>query len=290
MKNKLLSIAGIIFDTSLAALFYLLPSKEGTPVAQEEIVIDPAKEAFIDGICSNIQADGIASEVVFVNVGERIQTGISSLPTLTWITKVLEIDDEGHSIHAEYPEFSGGQIVAKLNKHVRSLLDEEIADSEQYLDFSYPRGTCSDEICLDTKYQVVDVVNGIVSFELVHTNFTGGGAGNHDSPVVVNWNLKTDEPVSSRSLFCEENYREILAPMVRKKIVVDAGNYCGADMGGIRGWVYDGVDPRDEWMFLVDKKGITAVFSPYQVSSGSAGIVHARIPVSSLPENILCLP
>ena len=49
MKNKLLSIAGIIFAlVALAALFYLLPSKEGTPVAQEEIVIDPAKEAFID--------------------------------------------------------------------------------------------------------------------------------------------------------------------------------------------------------------------------------------------------
>ena len=124
-----------------------------------------------------------------------LQTGLEKYPQLTWKTEIVKEESDRASIDIEYPQFNGGEIVQKLNKHIFNILNTIIEGDRGLLKkmlLTNPESFLS-KIYLSSHYRVIGVSKGIVSLELVVTDFTGGGNGNHDTPYTINWDLKSDK-------------------------------------------------------------------------------------------------
>lgn len=228
--------------------------------------------------------------IIPVSPEEGFKTGLTQYPLLTWETSKIVEDTIGVHISIEYPHFLGGTGVAKLNEYIETYLQNIIEKDRKKLETirrdnawivrDYP-DSYEVSISLGSLYRLIGVTNGIVSLEMVVTDFTGGGNGNHDDPVTINWDLKSNRLLTIDELFCSKNYIELLAPLVRAQLIKQLGTEL---------WVSGGTSPESNWQhFLVKNDGIIAVFPPYQVSSGSSGIVRAFVTSSSVP-NLLCLP
>lgn len=228
--------------------------------------------------------------IIPVSPEEGFKTGLTQYPLLTWETSKIVEDTIGVHINMEYPHFLGGTNVVKLNEYIENYLQNIVEKDRKKLEIirsnnawivrDYP-DSYEVSISLGALYRLIGVTNGIVSLEIVITDFTGGGNGNHDDPVTINWDLKSNRLLTADELFCSKNYIELLTPLVRAQLIKQLGTEL---------WVSDGTTPESDWRhFLVKNDGSIAVFPPYQVSSGNSGIVRAFVPSSSVP-NLLCLP
>jgi CheY-like chemotaxis protein len=201
------------------------------------------------------------------------QTGLSVLPMLTWRTEKIREDSLEKSIDIEYPVFYGGPVVKSV---VESALAEDIAYGDAVL--GGEPGEYGSQIDFSIRYKVIGVQNGLATLELIMTSFTGGGNGNHDEPYVINWDLKQAKLVeTSEELVCKGHSLSELEPLVRKQIEQDYD------------WILSGkaLPPLD--YLMPNRGGAIVAFKPYDVLSGSAGVVRVFL-LSSLVKGIICLP
>lgn len=224
---------------------------------------------------------------------EGYKTGLSYYPKLTWYNTVIKQKEPQANIDISYPKFIGGATVQKLNQYIFDLVSNNIENDRKMI--SVPSDDrLNNTIYLTSTYRVVGVKNGIVSIEIVLTDFTGGGNGNHDYVTTINWDLKSNRPLKNSELFCNKNYVEKLIPFARKNIIKQ---FNGADYivhplpKDIISWVEEGTKNEDSnWdNFLVTENGLVAVFQPYQVTSGAGGVVRAFIDNNDIPD-LICLP
>lgn len=220
-------------------------------------------------------------------------TGLKQYPRLTWEEKNIESNSNAKSenIEVHYPQFIGGSIVKKLNEYIYSLIESTISKDQKMV---VPGAdSIENSVQLSAKYNVVGVDNGIVSVEVVMTDFTGGGNGNHNVSYPINWDLKSDRLLIPDDIFCSKNWISTLMPMARKMLL----QYYDQNLGipnlpdDLIEWINRGTssDPSNWKNLLLSKRGLIVVFEPYQVSSGSSGIIRIYIPDSVSPP-FLCLP
>lgn len=244
-----------------------------------------------------IFSDGAALDITPSTPDKGIETEFAAFPLLTW-QKYKYIENKGRvSINVDYPHFLGnknGDKVAKLNTYIENYVKKAIDDDRKLLADIIRKDPDTFEGTLDLSilYRLIGVTNGIVSIEMAVTDYTGGGNGNHSEPVTINWDLKSNRLLAVDDLFCSKNYIESLVPVVRKEIISVFENSPGILVDGVTvSWINEGTTPeKDNWKhFLIKKDGVIVVFPPYQVTSGSGGIVRVFIPNTSVP-GLLCLP
>ena len=219
-----------------------------------------------------------------------------------WDTKTIEEKSTHANVDIQYPQFTGGDIVAKLNRCVYTLISSVLnSDKEMVAEIAkddpkdYKASPWDSSVDLTSTYNVVGINNGIVSLEIVITDFTGGGNGNHDESYPINWDLKSNRLLGPSDIFCSKDYISTLMPLVRKQII-DNFNQDNDFLvhplpDDIIQWVNTGTsnDPNNWKYFLIRADGLVVIFQPYQVTSGAGGIVRAFIPDSTEP-HFLCLP
>ncbi len=267
----------------------------------------------------------------------------SQYSNLRWWTATVVEHNSHADIDIQYPQFIGGREVVGLNAYISGLVLERLySDREairQWMDIEagiLPKGTkseywgddsweyfegcgsdwASDEeyyyICsvnLTIAYRVTAIINDIVSIEMIFTDFTGGGSGNHNKAIVVNYDLKTDRPLKAENLFCNRNYFNVLPIIISEYSKTPDFNWRDV----FRGIIFEGSDSQvaeaeesaREWALrimqtvspipqgfeniILGYRGLSFVFDPYVLGSGAQGI--ARIPVVyNLLNKILCLP
>ena len=234
-----------------------------------------------------------ASRLGIVSVSPKVgfNTGIAKYPTLTWQTEYISKEASLINIDVEYPRFTSGDTLTDfaLNQYIESIIAGIIKDDQTRLGDQTklkklvalaPNDEFESSLDLSIRYRVLGVTNGIISLEMVATDFTGGGNGDHDYPYTINWDLKSNRLLNPSDIFCSSDYIHQLIPLVNKQLVSILPDY----------WQDGTSDKSDNWQhFLLHKDGVIAVFPPYQVSSGASGIVRVFIS-DSKSLNLLCLP
>ncbi len=288
-------LAGIIVFSLLVTVIYF-GNLSGTETNNEVTDVNsdlwiPASEYIpVDAIyaAEGVFRDGVVLGITTVLSGKGLETGIAKYPILTWETYKI-VENKGRvNIDIEYPHFLGNKNsdkVAKLNQYIETIIQTTIEKDRKTLESMIRDDPDSFEsiIALSSGYRLIGVKNGIVSLEMVITDFTGGGNGNHDEPVTINWDLKSNKLLTADQVFCSKNYTELLLPLVQKQLL----KRLYPDNVLVNDWA----TPEEyNWeYFLLKKDGIIAVFPPYDVSSGASGIVRVFIPNPSA-QNFLCLP
>jgi hypothetical protein len=218
-----------------------------------------------------------------------------------WEIKTIKEKSTHANVDIEYPQFTGGDVVAKLNRCIYTLVSSVLNGDRQSVAeikkdhpslYSDPYASSVD---LTSTYNVAGINNGIVSLEIIITDFTGGGNGNHDGSYPINWDLKSNRLLDSSDIFCSKDYISILMPLVRKQIIENFNQdndflvHPLSDF--IIQWVNTGTsnDPNNWKYFLIRNDGLVVVFQPYQVTSGVGGIIRVFIP-DSTKSRFLCLP
>jgi hypothetical protein len=220
-------------------------------------------------------------------------TGLPYYPKLTWYNMVLKQKEEHVDVDASYPRFIGGTPVQKLNQYIFDLISKSIEEDRKQISTTSD-DLLSNTVSLTSGYRIVSVKNGVVSMEIVLTDFTGGGNGNHDSAIAINWDFKSNRLLKNSELFCDKNYVEKLIPLARKNIIKqfnDSDNMVHPLPQDIISWIEEGTANKDNnWdNLLITDNGVIAVFQPYQVTSGAGGIVRAFIDNKDIPD-LICLP
>lgn len=228
--------------------------------------------------------------------------------SLKWQTATIQEENRHAGINIKYPEFIGGLEIEPLNKYISDLVFKKLSDdkasvqdwikSDEFgvchgplgeLDY-YPE--CS--VLLNNDYKVYSIINDVVSLELVFTNFTGGGNGNHDESVIVNYDLKTNRPLKTSELFCHPDYLNKLAPIVKVNLndivrpILDIGGEIASDE---RKSIEKATNPASDYYnnILLGYSGLTMVFPSYSVTSGGIGIVRVFVPYIKIADTV-CLP
>lgn len=231
-----------------------------------------------------------------------LQTGLEKYPQLTWKIETVKEESDRISIDIEYPQFNGGEIVQNLNQYVSNTINNIIENDRKELKeliLADPESFLS-RISLGSEYRMIGVNKGIVSFELVVTDFTGGGNGNHDNPYTINWDLKSDKLLNQDQIFCSKDYISVIAPIARKQLLdripedFDSAIFLPEERdtyNSVVKWIEDGTEPESDNFdnLLLYNGGLIVVFDPYQVHSGASGIVRTFIPKSAIP-GLICLP
>ena len=261
----------------------------------------------------------ISKNIEFYNQNEELHKELSKsnkYQSLKWQNKITKEENVYADVNIAYPKFIGGFEVQKLNELIKSTVDKILADdraevkdwidngfyttdgngNKQYYDDSdADKWECRDakeydyqcSVNLRSSYEINSITNDIVSIKIIFSDYTGGGNGNHDHIVVINYDLKNNQEVKNDKLFCREDYLNKIVPIVRAEIYAQH-------------W-----GPNDNWDNEIDEYtapssenyknigigglGISVYFQPYTVSSGAAGVVEAFVPYSDLIGDI-CLP
>jgi hypothetical protein len=288
-RKKILLILASVVVLTVGAYIALHTAKEvPQPTETNNSTISAASlsDYIPESIGSYIEysfSDASRLGIAPVSGGTGFATNYAPLPRLTWTDQTVEEYTNRVSIDVKYPRFDGGERVAKLNQYIADIVGEKIAYDRKALSEMVGTSpeTFATSISLAVRYRVVGAVKGVVSLEMVITDYTGGGNGNHDEPVVINWDLKSNRTLPTAELFCSPNYAQILLPVVRRHLIAD-------DVSD-PSWIDTGtedVDFKDE--ILLKNDGIIVVFPPYTVSSGVSGIVRTFIPSKEI-EGLLCL-
>ena len=287
----------------LTVIFFL--KNEDTSSLIRDIPVVPDNTKIVEDIQQKVPDDKIISktenpDVIFIkgvetedinltsfSPEEGIKTGLTQYPLLTWETHQIDGSNERESIKATYPHFLGSSRFYNLNKYIDTLIQDIIEkDREIVKDIlkKYPNDQSYESmVLLSSTYRLIDITNGIVSLELITTDFTGGGNGNHNESITINWDLKSDKLLTADQIFCSENYEKSLLRLVQK---------------GVFKTLYPSSIWAEKWStpekynwenFLLKNDGIIAVFQPYSVASGAFGIIRMLIPNTEIP-NVLCLP
>jgi len=226
-------------------------------------------------------------------------TPVTHINDLKWFTARIEEYNKHAYIDIEHPQFIGGKEVEKLNEYIKGTVLNELNKDRNYVrewiadkiegcedtdanTFNGRLWECS--VTLVSEYKVASIVNNIVSLELVITDYTGGGNGNHELPYVINWDLKNNRLLDKKDIFCNKEYPSELALAVYRNIFDKYGEEYSPDIS-------DDIDEKiqsSEFDVLLGYHGLSIVFQPYAILSGSEGIIRVPILYSDL-ENKICL-
>lgn len=225
---------------------------------------------------------------------EGFKTGLSYYPKLTWYNTVIKQEEPQVDIGVSYPKFIGGTTVQKLNQYIFDLISSKIEeDRKEVSSIPSDERLSNDRISLTSTYKVVAVTKGVVSIEIVLTDFTGGGNGNHDNSITINWDLKSNRLLKNSELFCNKNYVDKLIPITQENAFkqfygIETKDYIPNEMNS---WTKEGIANKvDNWdNFLIANNGLVVVFQPYRVSSGASGVERVFIDNKDIP-NTVCLP
>lgn len=266
-------------------------------------------------IGSAIETLDLSGQISFYNTNKELFSRLSKsnkYTSLKWKTETIKEDNANAAISIEYPKFIGGTEVVKLNDLIKTLATENLSSDKELVNDWIKNGkswvdldgvkqyekylpdlwSCRDakeydyecSVNVEVAYQINSVINDIVSLELIVTDYTGGGNGNHSRSITVNYDLKSDKELEASELFCNSDYADEFFKIAEIDLV-NKFPYLEA------GTIFDNEIPKADNFkdILLNEWGVTLVFQPYQVTSGAAGIVKTLIPYSSL-ENAICLP
>ncbi len=253
----------------------------------------------------------LSKNILFYSKNKELASGFSKsnkYSLLKWKTEKIQEKNAHTRIDIEYPKFIGDWRVAKLNNLIKedilNIIAEDRAEVNDLMsgksgveivedcrgplldspDDYYP--SCS--IILTSRFEVHSVINDIVSIKIVFTDFTGGGAGNHDMALIINYNLKTNKVLEPNELFCRDGYINKLASIIKPDLYKILSLEYNKKFN--EAWIDDGVNNAEYYNYiLIDNFGLIINFPSYTVASGVAGIVPAFVPYSSISD-LVCLP
>lgn len=273
-----------------------LTTEKPVPVMTQTPTVTPTPEALY-GNDDNVNMVKLPISTEYSNSANRFSG-------LQWWTKKIEEHNLHAKIFIEYPQFIDGDSVTDLNRYIRNLVLERLEEDRNSVkewitdkDGKF-EDDCSREpsdgtiwscsVQLQSEYKVSSIVNDIVSIELILTDYTGGGNGNHEEPKVINWDLKSNRLLKMEEIFCTGNLTSIF-PLVYESVLNQFVDRSTLDKELIDEIKKETSDPENYKGILIGYSGITIVFPPYYVLGGAAGIVRAPISYSSIP-NTVCLP
>ncbi len=233
--------------------------------------------------------------------------------SLRYQTVSIKESNNHASINIEYPQFIGGNEVENLNRHIKNLILDKLSEDRERVK-QWMNGNARDpSVCTDSTdfqwecavslsstYRIASIINDVVSMEIIFTDYTGGGNGNHDEPVIINYDLKKNRILATSDLFCNKDYVKNLSPNayyeIYKGILMSRGATKDEAMQEANArfdyWKAN-EEPTEPESFLRDillgYSGITIVYPPYQVTGGAIGIVKIPLPYY-LVRGDICLP
>lgn len=215
-----------------------------------------------------------------------------------WTAKIIE-ETPHANINMKYPQFIGGNEVKELNKHIREIVfnvlsedgnqvKEWITNKNEDCDVSHDKELLFCRVLLNSTYRVTSIVNNVVSIELVITDWTGGGNGNHDRIYATNWNLQKNLLLDKKDIFCAKEFPTGLSSLIANGVLnkwngLDRNKFIEPSLESLEGDVNEELASSD---VLLGYRGLSFVFQPYALLSGAAGIVRAPIPYSYLKGKI----
>lgn len=237
--------------------------------------------------------------------GPKVQS-LNNFNDLRWWTNRIQEKNLHAEINIEYPQFIGGDEVAALNKYIQQevfkRLEYDRGQVKKWIaERTYWEDTCGQEpvqgtiwpcsVQLASEYKVAGIVNDILSTEINFIDYTGGGNGNHEDPIVINWDLKTNKQLGLGDIFCDKSYISKLYPLALESVLgqfTKNTNWSLDDslLKDIRERISN---PENYTDISINRNGISIVFGPYDILSGAAGIVRTPISYSSIPD-VVCLP
>ena len=219
-----------------------------------------------------------------------------------WETKAIKENNAYANINLEYPEFKGFASANKLNKIINNLLlgtleadrksmedwkkdeknsytdDEGNVISDCYGDQDYFY-SCS--VNLHSSFKVKSIINDVISIEIILTDYTGGGNGNHSYPKTIIYDLKNGKQLFIDDIFCGNDYLKKVKEVLRANLIN------GSVFDNSLGYLTDEVLLSYLRETSFNDFGLTLSFSPYIFTPGAYGIYDIFIPYTVL-ENNLC--
>lgn len=288
-KRKILIVLSIII-VILIFVFFIKKS--------EKNIINNVDSTLELSIKKNIFNDGDELGLLNFYPNTDYKTDFFNYPILRWKERIIVENNPKVNIEIKYPYFLGDKYVVNLNFYIENLIRNFIKEDKKELEklvLDNPESFES-SLFLFVDYRIIGVQNGVLSLELVRTDFTGGGNGNHDIPYVINWNLKTDKIFTNKELFCAENYLEQISKLSRAHIKEDISDwlnniYANEPLAykNIISLIEEGTKANKEnFEYLIPyNNGLIVIFLPYQVFSGSRGIYRIYIPEDKIT-NVFC--
>ena len=261
--------------------------------------------ATIDNVDCDPYYDGGYIETSVIKI-EKVNTPGFSLanhfPSLKYKTIAIEEYNNHARIDIKYPQFIGGEEVKNLNKYVQDFVLGQLSQDRERIQRLIKEGNRSENcdnsvdryqyecsVNLTFVYRVASMINDIISIEIISTDYTGGGNGNHDEVTAINWDLKSDRFLTAQDLFCKTNYPAVLSPLAYQAVINQFENPWSLNQESLD-WIRNGIASSENYTdILLGYKGITIIFQSYTVLSGAAGVVKVPLPYS-LVRDTLCLP
>ncbi len=221
---------------------------------------------------------------------------------IKWETKTIKESNSYADINLEYPEFKEFSSASNLNKIITDIIlgtleedrklmedwkkdeknsytdDEGTVISDCYGDQDYFYN-CS--VNLYSSFKVKSIINDIISIEIILTDYTGGGNGNHSYPKTIIYDLKNGKQLFIDDLFCGDDY------LGKVKEILKANLVTGSVFDNSLGYLTDEVLLSRLREASFNDFGLTLSFSPYIFTPGAYGIYNVFIPYVLL-ENNLC--
>jgi len=219
-----------------------------------------------------------------------------------WETKTIKEDNAYADISLEYPEFKGFYSANSLNKIITDIIlgtleedrksiedwkkdeknsytdDEGKVISDCYGDQDYFY-SCS--VNLYSSFKVKSIINDVISIEIILTDYTGGGNGNHSYPKTIIYDLKNGKQLFVDDIFCGNDYLKKVKDVLRANLIN------GSVFDNSLGYLTDEVLLSYLREASFNDFGLTLSFSPYIFTPGAYGIYDIFIPYTVL-ENNLC--
>lgn len=213
-----------------------------------------------------------------------------------WETKTIKEDNAHADINVEYPEFKGFYSANNLNKIItnivlgtlendRSMVNDWMKNNDPKNNYE-PCGGESDyyyecSVNLYSSFKVKSIINDVISIEIILTDYTGGGNGNHSYPKTIIYDLKNGKQLFVDDIFCGNDYLKKVKEVLRANLIN------GSVFDNSLGYLTDEVLLSYLREASFNDFGLTLSFSPYIFTPGAYGIYDIFIPYTVL-ENNLC--
>ena len=158
-----------------------------------------------------------------------------------WEKEVIEENSPYSDIDIEYPKFSGFEYATDLNNIINEIVLDTLEEDREYIENwkSDEKSSYIDEegniisdcygdqdyfyscsVNLHSSFKVKSIVNNIISIEIILTDYTGGGNGNHSYVKTIMFDLKNGKQIYIDDLFCGDNYLGKIKEILKANIAI----------------------------------------------------------------------
>jgi len=219
---------------------------------------------------------------------------------IKWETKTIKEDNAHADVSLEYPEFKGFYSATNLNKIITDIvlgtLEKNRIKVNGWIEKRDPDNMyepcggsfdfnddylydCS--VNLYSSFKVKSIINDVISIEIILTDYTGGGNGNHSYPETIIYDLKNGKQLFVDDIFCGNDYLKKVKEVLRANLIN------GSVFDNSLGYLTDEVLLSYLREASFNDFSLTLSFSPYIFTPGAYGIYDIFIPYTVL-ENNLC--